>query len=610
MGLIDRLAKAVADNLGKSSSLPVGAVAMTEAQMRAGSTNMTNYGTSAGLERDPNFVSVPFSPGMPIIPGSINPASERGRPDPRRYEFQVAQNINITETRLVPFKTLRAAADQIDILRRCIEVLKSKVTSLEWDIVLSEDATEKIVTEIGGSPIRAMDIAREKYTEDINKARQFWEVPDKANGIIFTDWLNMALEEILVLDAWAVWPQKTVNDELFGLQILDGSTVKPLIDDRGMRPMPPYPAYQQILYGFPRSEFSAPTEAESTDGEFTSDELSYMIKNRRTTTIYGYSPTERALPVADLYLRRQQWLRAEYTDGVTPELLMKTDSNFGGNPDLLRRYEDIFNNDLAGQLEQRKRVRLLPVGMEPIQFDGYGERFKETFDEYLVNTICGHFGVMPSEIGFSPKGGLGGSGHQKGQAETGEVTGSIPLANWVGRMISNLSYVYLGTPRELEFKFMSGSREDKESIARAHDIELRSGGMTINELRSQNGRSLIDAPEADMPIITMGASAYFITPAGAVGFDVAGHLDDSGESTDTVDAEQPAVGAPESDAEAPVESDKSVKEMKAFLKWLRKSPDREFKFEHVEVLYSDVLNKFIAEKDFDSARWYAERYLS
>jgi hypothetical protein len=178
-------------------------------------------------------------------------------------------------------------------------------------------------------------------------------------------------------------------------------------------------------------------------------------------------------------------------------------------------------------------------------------------------------------------------------------------------MISNLSYVYLGMPRELEFKFTNAAREDKEALARAHDIELRSGAMTINELRSQNGRSLIETPEADMPIITIGASAYFITSAGAVAFDVGATMDENGAPTDVIDAEQPAVEAPKPDANAPIETDgKAVKEMKAFLKWLRKSPDREFKFEHVEVLYSNVLNKFVEEKDFDSARWYAERYLS
>ena len=74
----------------------------------------------------PPRATVPFGPGNPIIPGAINPINPlTGRPEPRRYEYQVAQNINIVPTRLVPFSTLRDAGDSIDILRRCIEFLKS-----------------------------------------------------------------------------------------------------------------------------------------------------------------------------------------------------------------------------------------------------------------------------------------------------------------------------------------------------------------------------------------------------------------------------------------------------------------------------------------------------
>lgn len=601
MGLIDRLAKAVADNLQKAPNLPVGAVSMTETQMRGTSNNNQNYGTSIALERNPITPTVPFSSGMPIIPGAINPPNpETGRPSPRRYEYQVAQNINITETRPVPFKTLRAAADQIDILRRCIEVLKVKISSLDWDIVLAEDSTEKLIAEIGGNQVRAAGKARQRFNDDISRIREFWEQPDKANGLGFTDWLTIALEEILVLDAFAVWPQETVGGDLYGLQILDGSTIKPLIDDRGMRPMPPYPAYQQILYGFPRSEFSAPTEGEEADGEFTSDELSYMVRNRRTATIYGYSPTERALPLADIYLRRQQWIRAEYTDGVTPELMMSTDANFGNNPDLLRAYENIFNNDLAGQTEQRKRVRLLPQGMTPIQFDGYGEKFKDTLDDYLVNSICGHFGVMPSEIGFTPKSGLGGSGHQQGQAESSEVIGAIPLSNWLARMITNLSYNYLGMPRELEFKFMPSFRQDTEALARTHDIEVKNGGITVNEMRSVAGRALIDSVEADMPMIITGNTGYFITEEGIKPFEVA---------PDATAIDSP-IDTPAVDIVDETTAKKSQDEIKRFMRWLKKSPERQFNFQDVPLVYAEVLNKFVSIKDYDSALWYAERYLA
>lgn len=607
MGLRDRIARAIAtSDTEKAPNLPVGAVAMTEQQMRQAQNNNTTYGQSVPLPRNPITPTVPFSPGMPIIPGAINPPNpDSGRPSPRQYEYQVAQNINVTETRLVPFKTLRAAADQIDILRRCIEVLKSKIIGLNWDIVLAEDSAEKIISEIGGNHTRAMTVARERYTEEISRARQFWEQPDKSNGLLFNEWLNIAIEEILVLDAWAVWPQSTVGGELLGLQILDGSTIKPLIDDRGMRPMPPNPAYQQILFGFPRSEFAAPSEGEPADGEFTSDELAYMIRNRRAMTVYGYSPTERALAVADIYLRRQQWLRAEYTDGVTPELLMATDANFGNNPDLLRAYENIFNDDLAGQTQQRKRVRLLPAGMTPIQFDGYGERFKDTLDDYLVNSICGHFGVLPSEIGFSPKGGLGGAGFQSGQAESSEVIGAIPLATWLGKMISNLSYTFLGMPRELEFKFMESGRQDFESIARTRDIEIKSGALTINEARSRSGLPLIESAEADMPILSVGSGSYFITESGIKPFDEAVNgLDLEGEST--------AIPTEESVVTQGVITDdeKAATELKKFLRFLRQSPDRQFNFKEVPVVYAEVLNKFVSVKDYESARWYAERYLA
>ena len=104
MGLIDRFAERVAKEITKAPNLPVGAVSMTEQQMRQTTPQTTTYGTAVPLERNPNYPAVPFGPGNPIIPGAINPPRADGRPDPRRYEFQVAQNINITETRLTPLK--------------------------------------------------------------------------------------------------------------------------------------------------------------------------------------------------------------------------------------------------------------------------------------------------------------------------------------------------------------------------------------------------------------------------------------------------------------------------------------------------------------------------
>jgi hypothetical protein len=609
MGIIDNFAKRVAEQITKASPI---ATPISEAQMTQA---LSQFGTSVGLPRNPLAGNVPFSSGVPIIPGAINRLREDGRPDPRRYEYQVAQNINITETRLVPFKTLRAAADQIDIIRRCVEVMKHKLVGLDWDIVLAPDAAEKVMAETGEKTYtRAMELAKAKFSDEIHRARKFWEVPDVSNGMVFTDWLNMAAEEILVLDAWAIWPQKNVKGDLLGLQILDGSTIKPLMDDRGMRPLAPYPAFQQILYGFPRSEFSAPEEETEADGEFTCDELTYCVRNRRTNTVYGYSPVERSLSLADIYLRRQQWIRAEYTDGVIPELILKSDGVF--TPDQLKAYENVLNDYLSGMTENRKRASILPQGLDPIQLDGYGEKFKDTLDDYLVTAICGHFGVQPSEIGMNSKSGLGGSGIQAGEAASSEVIGLVPMANWVGKMISQLSYVYLGMPRELEFKFMPSDRNDGEALAREFDIRAKNGSLSINEMRSKSGEPLLSAPEADQPLIVTPAGTFFITDEGLkpVGGDLSAAL--QGPEVETPEVSAPVTEKPALDAATPVETeeqavDKAVKkEIGQFVRWLRKSPSIPFDFTVVPTVYGETLNKFVEAQDFDGARWYAERYLA
>jgi hypothetical protein len=622
VGLFDRFAQRVAAEIVKAPNLPAGSVTMTEAEMTSRSGIMNQqYGQSTALPRNAVWPTVPFTPGNPLIPGAINPVREDGRADPRRYEYQVAQNINITPTKLVPFQTLRQTADQVDIIRRCLEVIKNKITSMNWDIVLSEDASEKISATSGKDHVRAMSEARSKYTEDINRLREFWEQPDRANGYTWGDWLNIFLEDNLVLDAVAIWPQKSVGGDLYGFQLLDGSTVKPLIDDRGMRPMPPNPAFQQILFGFPRSEFMATNDAENADGDFTSDELTYLVKNRRTWSVYGFSPVERSLPLADIYLRRQDWIRKEYTDGVTPELMMKTDANFGNNPDLIRAYENIYNDDLAGQTAQRMRVRILPSGFDPVQPEGYGEKFKDVLDNYLITSICGHFGVLPSEIGFSGSGSLGASGLQAGETMSGEAIGITPLTQWISRQLTNLSYLYLGMPRELEFKIMFESKIDTEGEARKTDIELKNGARTVNEARSDMGLPLLDTPQADMPMLYSTSGLYFLSPDGIIDAYAASNAsalagDDAHAIDDPIgvgDEPTTETGKPEEEVvtESPTEeSDKATEEVKKFLKWIRKgNMKRKFNFEVIEEDYAEVLNKYVAIGDLDSARWYAERYI-
>lgn len=578
---------AIRDRIAKALNLPVGAVTQTEAQIAA---MVPGSGALAQpLERDPAHYTVPFAPGRPLFPALINPPREDGRADPRRYEFPVAWNLQITEQRVVPFKLLRDVADGSDLVRKCIEVVKAGIAGLDWDISLSPEATERIISEAGPdvSHSAAAKAAREKLMPDIVRCKDFWQMPDRINGLNFPEWVAMAIEEMLVIDALSIYPNKTMDDEnLHSLEILDGATIKPLLDDRGARPVPPFPAYQQILWGFPRGEFMASADA---DGEFTADDLVYAPRTRRPFTPYGYSAVERSLPIIDLYMKRLQWLRTEFTDGVTPDMLIKTDATYGGNPEILRAYERVFNDEMAGKTEARRRARIFPQGMEPVITPGLDVKYKPDFDEYLVRQLCSHFGVLPTQIGFAPKGGLGGAGVQEGEQISAAVIGQRPIVMWVTDLLNQLSYRFLAMPKDLVFTLSSGEIDDEALAAQRREVELRSGQITLNEVRADSGRPLYTFPEADIPLL-QNTVAPAVMPS-ADGAPVNVDVEQEGESGSGNLTDSKFVG----DVSA-----KSV-ELDAFKRWSRGRREREFMFEFVGAEQGKALND-LAKRDAAAAR--------
>lgn len=604
MGVRDRLAKAL--------NLPAGAITQTEQQIAA---QVPASGTTAQpLDRNPADRVVPFAPGGPLIPALINPPREDGRALPRRYEFPVAWNLQITEQRVVPFRLLREVAEGSDLVRKCIEVIKGTIAGLDWDISLSPDAVERIMAEPTTSGhTAATREARRVLLPDIMRCRDFWQMPDRINGLSFPEWIGLAIEEMLVIDALTIYPNHSLDDNLHSLEILDGATIKPLLDDRGGRPLPPYPAYQQILWGFPRGEFTASADA---DGEFSADDLIYSPRTRRTNTPYGFSAVERALPVIDLYMKRLQWLRTEFTDGVTPEVFMRTDATYGGNPEILRAYERIFNDELSGKIEARRRAKMLPEGMDPVFPPGLDMKYKPEFDEYLVKQICGHFGVMPTQIGFASKSGLGGKGVQQGEAASSEMMNIKPMIMWLTDLCNQLSYRFLGMPKDLTFVFQFENAGLEERDAKRRMEELQSGQKTINEARAELGLPLFTFPEADMPFVLST-----LVPAGSVEEILADegiNPDDSSTPPDTIGpkpappvAHKPTVEGEDGPKlqQKPIVQRPNVNlsvnptviELDAFAKWTKGSRKREFMFEFVDSAKSVSLNA-LAKHDPAAAR--------
>ena len=531
------------------------------------------------MERPEEWLTLPFNPGNPIYPAPINPArTDTDRPEPRQWQYPVAWNLNVTDGRLIPWKTLRDAADG-PIVRQCITHRQKELTGLDWDITISQGALEEAEAAGLGRAEATQRLQRE-LAPHIKRLVEFWQTPDVEQGLEFSDWLWQVVEEQLVLDAVAIYPRYTYGGDLVALRTVDGSTIKPLLNDHGGRPQPPHPAYQQVLYGFPRGEFTADMDADGGTPGLAADQLIYRRRGVRTWTPYGFSPTEQALIDVDLYLKRHGWMRSEYDEGTAPEIVLRI---LEGAPDRwtprqIREYERALNDDLAGQTGERLRMRMLPPGTEPATLPSIPERYKPEYDLHLIKLVASHFAVPITELGFTEAKGLGNSGLHEGQAEINYRAGLLPEARWWQRLFTRISRIHLGAPPELEFKFLGLDEEDEQDSDAIADARVKSGRMTINEDRDRLGLPRFPFPEADKPAIFTGTGVTFLEGAGEAA-EAARQALAQGKPP-VGGAQTSPVGGDGEGEEGGGQADTAKAELAAFRRWARKrtDPKRPFEF--------------------------------
>jgi SPP1 gp7 family putative phage head morphogenesis protein len=549
------------------------------------------------MPRDPRDM-VPFGPNNPLIPQPLDPAGPHGSSQPRLTEYPVAWNLELGQREL-PWQTLREAAALVDIIRKCIEIRKKNLRDMQWSWSVSPEALRKALEESDGTK-GSDDVEaelRRKYAADIERLTTWWKMPWKSQGLNFGKWLNGVMEDYIVLDAVALYARTTFADEVVALEIVDGTTIKPLMDYRGARPSAPFPAFQQLLYGFPRGEWLADVaEDGSVVNPYTSEQLHYNVENYRSFSPYGMSDVEQALIAARIYVARQGWMLAEYTEGSTPVTFVTNQS--GGqlgkgqvewSPRQRQEYENALNADMAGNTGQRNRLKLLPPGFGIEQPKQAEERYKDTYDLFLIKTVAGHLGVTASQLGYSETQGLGNSGLHEGQAEISQRIGTRPDAAVMAELINEVSCKWLECPPEIVFNFSALDVEDEEADDALADTRIKRGSMTLNEDRKRLGKAPYSFPEADKPFFAGPAPVLLdgLEAAAAAAQEQAAALTEGktavdgakAKATEAAIGEKPAAG--KKVAKAAKFPEEVNRELIAYARWLRKqdgAPRRDFEF--------------------------------
>jgi len=380
-----------------------------------------------------------FSPGEPMVP----PEPEKTR----TWDFPVGWNYIYTPRSYesIGFAELRALAENHDITRLVIETRKDQIEQLSWSI-----------------RARAADSPRADAPRRIAALTEFWHHPDGEQP--FATWLREALEDLLVIDAPAFEIRRNRGGDVIALDVVDGATIKVLIDDTGRRPKPPAPAYQQVIHGRPWRLLTA-------------DELLYAPRNRRPFKAYGMSPVEQIVMTVNIALRRQVMQLQHFTEGNVPVGLLSAPE--GWTVEQVRRFQEGFDAKLAGNAAERTKLIWGPPGAK---YQAFKEApYKDDFDEWLARVVCFAFSISPNPFIRQV---------QRTTADTLQEAalkeGLEPLKQWVKRLADGVMQRRMGHA-DLEFVWDEEEALDPQGQSQILDRYVRAGIYSLNEARAAIG---------------------------------------------------------------------------------------------------------------------------
>ena len=364
-----------------------------------------------------------FGPGAPIAPAN-------GDGDPAVFEYTPGVNLQITPrmgfNALLSFPALRAIS-QVKEIRLNIELIKRQICGMEWEIVPSE--------------VNAVTVGEETYsrTVDTKSIAEFFERP---NGVDEWDsWLKMALEDLLVIDALTLYPEFDRFGKMAELNIIDGATIRPLLDWRGRIPRPPMPAYTQVLHGTPTTWYAA-------------DRILYKPLNTKSITPYGETGAEWVLASVNAAIRKEASRNAYYTEGNIPGALVYLGDI---TQEQVKIIDEYVNAVIQGDIARASKLLFLPGGGSGTSVFPFQQNNQDdtTLDTWLMQVACWAFGNSPAEFGLIPgSSGLGGSGYMQG-AENSQFRSMIgPVSSYISGLMNRVIRDFMNRG-DVKFQFKS-----------------------------------------------------------------------------------------------------------------------------------------------------------
>ncbi len=389
----------------------------------------------------------------PLAPMSV--VAPKGSPA-RALDYMTGINavINPRPDELVTYEHMRFVASECTLVKMAIETRKDQMGKQRWDIRYKPDEVE------GKTSKQRKELAAKDPR--LKEVRSFMRYPDKE--MPWDAWLRKLVHEVLVTDAPALEMNRMYGGKPNRLLVVDGATITRKIALDGTTPPPPQVAYQQIIKGIPYADF-------------TTDELIFRPRNPRAHKLYGYSPVEQLIFLANMILRRDLSKLNYYTEGNLPPALASVDDDW--TADQIMEFQAKFDAINAGDLAAQRRLQFVPKlnGLHMLK----EAVLKDEADEWFARQVMYAFSLPPTALTKQMN-----RATAEQAAESAEDEGLAPLMNWVSDLMTYVIEKFFGYP-DLEFIWVQERILDPKEQAETIKIHIDNGVMNRNQAAEKLG---------------------------------------------------------------------------------------------------------------------------
>ncbi len=351
------------------------------------------------------------------------------------------------------------------VARKAINTIKDRIAGMRWriqprhgralDQLPDGDARIRVLTEV-------------------------FEAPNPDDS--FRSFAEQVLEDIIVGGYGAAELQRT-GDAARPLMLwpVDGSTIRMRADWDGR---PTSPRYVQVGgYSGPKGNITLADE-----------ELMYVRLNARTSTPFGLGRLEVAFETINEFLGAHRYAARLASNSVVQYALWLQDATPAQYERLIRWWQD--------EIEGTGRVPILSVEQKPevLRFAGGTDAdLRLQWQEFLLRIIADAFDLPPLFLGLEAD----VNRSTADQASTSAFqTAIVPTARLLAEHLTHDAIAKRLGWNDLEFVFSDLDAPNEMEQAQVQEILLRSGVLTVNEVRRMRGLPELSASDQPSHSVT------------------------------------------------------------------------------------------------------------